>query len=244
MTAPDSIPLQFQILGSAAGDVAGEYQITLYGSTAEGKSVGVAVTGFEPFFYIEIPDTWSAKAKDAYKAYLKQRLRDKEQAQVRLTIEKHKSFWDFNNDELLTFVKVQAKSKRVWTKIRDICQDRETCLPIPYRAYTLRVFEANIDPMLRFFHLRELKPAGWAAIAEDKYNDLDKCEEDDDHEEDEDHEEDYDEDYIENVDILENSLSDIIDTDYINNEIYHIFPVLSGTIVSCVIFGLFLSVFK
>jgi len=57
------------------------------------------------------------------------------------------------------------------------------------------------------------------------------------------HEEDYDEDYVESVDILEKTLSDIIDTHYINNEIYHIFPVLSGTIVSCFIFGLFLNVF-
>ena len=174
MTATATPSLQFQIIGSATGDVAGEYQITLYGSTAKGDSVGVVVTGFEPFFYVEIPNDWSAKARAAYEVFLTEKLNDKEQAQVRLTIEKHKSFWDFNNDERLTFVKVQAKSKRLWTKIRDVCQDKETCLPIPYKGQILRVFEANIDPMLRFFHLRELKPAGWAAIAEDEYEDLDE----------------------------------------------------------------------
>jgi len=53
---------------------------------------------------------------------------------------------------------------------------------------------------------------------------------------------DYDDDYIENVDFLEDTLSDIIDLHYINNEIYHIFPVLSGTIAACFIFGFFLCV--
>lgn len=173
MTAP-SPSLLFQIIGSTTGDVAGVYQITLYGATAKGDSVGVVVTGFEPFFYVEIPDTWSAKARAAYEVFLTQKLSEEDQAQVRLTVEKHKSFWDFNNGELLTFIKVQAKSKRLWTKIRDVCQNKETCLPIPYKGHILRVFEANIDPMLRFFHLRELKPAGWAAIAEDEYEDLDE----------------------------------------------------------------------
>ena len=42
-----------------------------------------------------------------------------------------------------------------------------------------------------------------------------------------------DEDYIENVDILEETLSNIIDSHYINNGIYHIFPILSGTTAVC-----------
>jgi hypothetical protein len=52
----------------------------------------------------------------------------------------------------------------------------------------------------------------------------------------------YDDDYVESVNFLEDTLSDIIDSQYINNEIYHIFPVLSGTIVASFIFGLFLCV--
>ena len=176
MTTTATAPtlLQFQLLGSSAGDVGGAYQITLFGATAEGDSVSVAVTGFEPFFYIEIPEVWTSKTIAAYQQFLTARLNDKERRQVRLSTEKHKSFWDFNNNQRLTFLKVQTQSKRVWTKIRDICQDRETCLPTPYKGETLRVFEANIDPMLRFFHIREIQPAGWIAIAEDSYDDLDE----------------------------------------------------------------------
>ena len=167
-------PLQFQLLGSSAGDVKGEYQITLFGSTAEGNSVGLTVTGFEPFFYVEIPDTWTARQKADYREYLTGRFNKREQAEITITTEKHKSFWDFNNNELLTFLKIQTQSKRLWTKVRDICQDKETCLPIPYKDQVLRVFEANIDPMLRFYHLRELKPAGWVSVSEDDYDDSDE----------------------------------------------------------------------
>ena len=171
MTALASPSLQFQLIGSSAGDVDGAYQITLFGATAEGNSVSVAVTGFQPFFYIEIPAGFNRKE---YELFLTGGLGPKERRQVSFSVEKHKSFWDFNNNQRLTFLKVTAQSKRVWSKVRDLCQDKETCLPIPYNGLTLRVYEANIDPMLRFFHLRELKPAGWASIAEDEYEDSDE----------------------------------------------------------------------
>ena len=161
--------LQFQILGSTAKDVEGAYQIIVFGATADGDSVSLAVTGFEPFFYVELPDAWASPQRGGYQNFLLKRLNDKERGDVTFTVEKHKSFWDFSNNRLFSFMKIQTRSKRLWTKLRDICQDRDTCLPIPYQGQTLRVFEANIDPMLRFFHLRELKPAGWVFVHEDHW---------------------------------------------------------------------------
>jgi DNA polymerase elongation subunit (family B) len=165
--------LQFQILSASAKDMAGAYCITLFGATADGKSVSMDVTGFEPFFYVEIPEDWKAAERAAYQRYLLDRLGDAKG--VTITVESHRSFWDFTNNRLFDFFKIQTVSKKVWTRLRDICQDAETCLPIPVPlaavkpkaagTVTLRVFEANIDPMLRFFHVRELKPAGWASAS-------------------------------------------------------------------------------
>ena len=164
--------LQFQILGATTKDVAGAFQITLFGSTEDGKSVSAAVTGFRPYFYIELPDTWTSKDRVAYEQFLGRQLTEAETTAVTLTVERHKSFWDFTSNKVGQFLKVEASSKRLWTKIRDICQDKETALPIPYGTTTLRVFEANIDPLLRFFHIRELKPAGWACIEEDQWDEM------------------------------------------------------------------------
>ena len=158
--------LQFQILGSSAKDKGGAYQITVYGATATGESVSLAVTGFEPFFYVELPDHWTTRDRATYQEYLTERLKKNEKSAVKISIEKHKSFWDFTNNRLYTFLKVQTRSKRLWTRIRNCCQDETTAIPIPYNGHSLRVYEANIDPMLRFFHMRELKPAGWLSVEE------------------------------------------------------------------------------
>ena len=166
--------LQFQLLGATTKDVAGAYQITLFGSTAEGRSVSLNVTGFEPFFFIEIPEAWTAASIAAYQRYLTKELKDDEVRTVSFKVEGHKSFWDFNDDREDRFLKVQTESKKMWTKLRDICQDKETALPIPLPPpfeTTLRVFEANIDPLLRFFHIREIKPAGWVTVAAEAWED-------------------------------------------------------------------------
>jgi len=193
MTAEIST-LQFQILSSSAKDVVNDtkervYEITLFGATAEGYSVSLAVTDFQPFFYVELPDDhqidWSPQEIRDYQEYLLDKLNDAERRDVTITTEKHRSFWDFSNNQLFTFLKVQARSKRLWTKLRNICQDSDTCLPTPvprsvFRRgstddpLTMRVFEANIDPMLRFFHMREIRPAGWVTVSESFWEEVEE----------------------------------------------------------------------
>jgi DNA polymerase elongation subunit (family B) len=180
-TYDENPPLQFQILSATAKDVKDAYRITLFGATAKGESISLDVLGFEPFFYVEIPDGWTAGDRAAYQRYLTRDLSEIETRRVSITIESHRSFWDFTNNRLFQFFKIQTESKKLWMRLRDLCQDKETCLPTPVPmaairrgsagTVTLRVFEANMDPMLRFFHVRELKPAGWAEVAPDLWDD-------------------------------------------------------------------------
>lgn len=182
--------LTFQIISASARDVfpvaeegvavvkgaPANYTITLFGATAAGKSVSLDITGFEPYFFIELPDDWIPAEISAYQRYLAAAagLTDPEREAVSFSIERHRSFWDFTNNRLFTFLRVQARSKKLWIRVRDVVLNPERMVPTPLTLATirpravgtvsLRVFEANIDPMLRFFHERELKSAGWASV--------------------------------------------------------------------------------
>jgi hypothetical protein len=54
---------------------------------------------------------------------------------------------------------------------------------------------------------------------------------------------DYSADDIESINYLEDTLSDIIDKDYINNNIYHIFPSIMGAISASGVAIVILSTF-
>jgi DNA polymerase elongation subunit (family B) len=176
--------LTFQIIGASARDAgAAGYTITLFGATSAGKSVSMDVVGFEPFFYVELPDDWTTREHTQYQRYLTTSA-DVDDRAVSFEIERHRSFWDFTNNRPFNFLKVQATSKKAWTRIRDVTLDKETATPLPTPlavirpgskgSVTLRVYEANLDPMLRFFHMRELKPAGWATVADGAWDEVDE----------------------------------------------------------------------
>ena len=185
--------LTFQIISASARDATpppeegeaprSQYTITLFGATAAGKSVSLDVTGFQPYFFVELPDDWTSANQTAYQRYLLAAagLSDPERTAVTFSTERHRSFWDFTNNRLFTFLRVQARTKRIWTRLRDVTLNSETMMPLPLTlasiqprasassaegTITLRVYEANLDPMLRFFHERELKPAGWGTVAD------------------------------------------------------------------------------
>lgn len=193
MTTASDDSLTFQILGASARDVyppAPEergaarsppiYTITLFGATAAGKSVSLDVIGYEPYFYVEMPDDWTPAEITTYQNYLLAAagFTDPERDATTFKTENHRSFWDFTNNRLFTFLRVQTRTKKLWTRLRDVTLNPELMIPTPIplltvrpralagETVTLRVFEANLDPMLRFFHERELKPAGWATVPE------------------------------------------------------------------------------
>jgi DNA polymerase elongation subunit (family B) len=160
-----------------------DYTITLFGTTERGESVSLLVTGFRPYFYVEIPEEWKPTDISAYKRSLLRCvtsvLTEGDESRISMTIEHHKSFWDFTNNRISTFLKIQVPSIRLWRSFRDVCQHKETAIPIPVsvssngKQWILRTFEANIDPLLRFFHLREVKPAGWIYVDADMWEETD-----------------------------------------------------------------------
>ena len=47
--------IKLQILDLSSDDIKGEFIITIYGKTEDGKNVVVHVDGYKPFIYIRIP---------------------------------------------------------------------------------------------------------------------------------------------------------------------------------------------
>jgi DNA polymerase elongation subunit (family B) len=151
----------FQLLGSTTKDVDGAYEITLFGSTAQGKSVSLVVTGYQPFFYLAPP---------TLTGYMTQ-------IGINAVKESHKTFWDFTNNASIEVLKITAPSKKLWLAARDLILDKDTMTPrtleTAKRTIIPTVYEANIDPILRFYHLREIKPAGWITVGSDDLEEVD-----------------------------------------------------------------------
>ena len=146
--------VSFQAVAWHGEDTDSEYVIHIFGRTEDGKSVHVE-TPFEPYFFVKVPPDRSPKA-------LIQEINPHSSAVIR-----RKDLWGFRNQEEYTFLKLGFRT----------LADLKECRP-----RGLKVYEKNLDPVLRFMHRSEIKSTGWVHVPEkgaspghDSSCDIDVC---------------------------------------------------------------------
>jgi DNA polymerase elongation subunit (family B) len=169
-----------------------EYTMYMYGVTADGHSVSVKVTDFQPYFYIKVPDSWLKHGESGLKGKAREYENMLKYEQVTRTkynrttkkredykssiipyrlrdhlesirIIKRKEFWGFTNGEDFNFMKIRVKSHALFNILKRFFQE-PTQVNAGFKAY-----ESNIDPFLRFIHERNIQPCGWVRLPASMY---------------------------------------------------------------------------
>ena len=143
--------------------------IHLFGKTASGYNVRIDVTGFKPFFFLRLPNKSGRKQHLAVlQNYIKSHKIDPTIFEI--TFEERKMFIGYTQDELFPFARITTNSINAFRKIKNLFIDQESKPALKFNKKLQgfdtapEVYEANLDPMLRFFHLRDIQPCGWACI--------------------------------------------------------------------------------
>ncbi len=156
-----------------------EFLIHLFGKTSDGKTIRVDVQGFRPYFYIRIPgDTESAKKnKGRFIQYLKDYLSFycKSVPLKFLSIQycEKKLFYGYTANKSFPFIKIDTPSLEVFRQIKNAFINKygrpetRSQLKGPWGSQPPEIYEANLDPMLRFIHERNLQPCGWMSIPDE-----------------------------------------------------------------------------
>jgi DNA polymerase elongation subunit (family B) len=137
--------------------------IHLFGMNADGEAVRVDVSGFRPYFFVSLPDTHTS-----YDA-IEKKLRAKIKTDVDLIefkVENHQKFYGYTGGKPFRFVRMSFQSMSLFYTVRKEFLDERNGPKMVLRVgeAPLDVYESNIDPMLRFFHLRGVTPCGWARV--------------------------------------------------------------------------------
>jgi DNA polymerase elongation subunit (family B) len=178
------------------------FQILLFGSNADGKSVCLSVENFKPYFYVRIPDALASNSA-AHRNFMRWIMNGvplEESSACETVVEKHQTLFDYNGGYLATFMKIVVPSQALWRDLKGRFLTKDTTTPFPWDTkslfgatavgilasaprsddvahlevdgskVTLKVYEANIDPVLRFFHIRDISPAGWVCAKNWEYS--------------------------------------------------------------------------
>ena len=144
--------------------------IHLFGMTAEGTSLRCDVEGFRPYLYVKVPPSLDLhQFRDQLKS-AERNLSSGQQITVpaSLSIErvKRKELYGFTADEEFTFLKLEVSSLKDFRNLKLLLLNdyQEPTFRTSKTSKPLPVYESGLDPLLRFFHLRNISPCGWVTI--------------------------------------------------------------------------------
>jgi DNA polymerase delta subunit 1 len=135
--------MNFQAVAWKGEDQDDQYTIRIFGRAEDGKSVSLG-TKFNPSCYIKTDAT-----RDTVKGLFWRGL-------VSCQVQNAKDLWGFQNGELSRFLKLEFKTHKALRNC-SWCIDNNK-FPELQGA---RMYESNIDPVLRFMHCSGITSTGW-----------------------------------------------------------------------------------
>lgn len=145
-----------------------EFVIHLFGATETGQPVRCDITGFRPTFYIRLPEEKPAQAAELIKQYITSQ--GIPMGQLNFNRVTKRIFYGFTAKTEYPFLQVDMPSLAMFRNVRNLFLDEslnfvtKRSLDGILRGKQIEVFEANIDPMLRFLHTQNIQPCGWIRI--------------------------------------------------------------------------------
>ena len=148
-----------------------QFIIQMFGINEKGESFCLFVNNYKPFFYVKVGDKWGLHEKNEFLNHIKKKIgRYYENSICECKIIKKKKLYGFDGGKEHKFILLKFKNTTVMNKVKNlfytygkngrrlkengyIYEDTETYL-----------YEANIPPLLRYFHIKEISPSGWICI--------------------------------------------------------------------------------
>ena len=150
------------------------YEVQMFGINEQGQKASITAEGFTPFFYVKVPEYF----RTGHKAILVQAMYQAVNSQwydgtiVKTTLVKRQKFYGFDAKKLHKFVRVDFSNEQAWRKFKNLWymyekngkEYKRTLTTFEVNGHETELYEAQIPPLLRLFHLKNIKPSGWISV--------------------------------------------------------------------------------
>ena len=152
----------------------------MFGINEKGETASVFVIGYTPFFYVKIGNSWNESDK---KAFVSQMVEDMGKyyadSVVMTKIISRKKLYGFDGGKEHKFLLVKFKNEAALRKAKNLWYLSTTSRTGEYKKFLnpigyefngegTELYEAQIPPLLRMFHIKEMSPSGWIALPKTK----------------------------------------------------------------------------
>ena len=151
------------------------FMIQMFGVDENGKTYSTIVEGFKPFFYVMVSDKWTIQMKEQFIMHLIEKMgKYYSDSITKSKIIKRKKLYGFDNHKEHKFIFIEFASLNAFNKAKNLWytdyESGHNLLKDGYKYFDtdIKLYEANIPPLLRFFHIKNISPSGWIAVLSTK----------------------------------------------------------------------------
>ena len=158
------------------------FTIRLFGINEKGETASIYVDDYRPFFYVKVSNAWKMKHVNAFASKLRKQMGSyyADDLQSAKMVQR-KKLYEFDNYKNHQFVELTFKSVASLSKVKYLFRPSNgyyTCnFQYEKETHECVMYESNIPPLLRYFHIHEISPSGWIQVSgETVIGEEDECE--------------------------------------------------------------------
>ena len=154
-----------------------EFQVQMFGINEKGDSAAIFVKGYTPFFFVKVGDDWNHSHRNRFVSHIRNLMGDYYEDSIRETkLRKRKKLYGFDGGKEHTFLEINfnteaamRKAKSLWytnTKSSSKGEYKRELIKggFVFEGVGIELYEAQIPPLLRMFHICEMSPSGWIGL--------------------------------------------------------------------------------
>jgi hypothetical protein len=154
------------------------FQVQMFGINEKGETAAIFVEGFTPFFYVKVGDGWTEEDREGLVFQLQNDMGDYYRGSITSSkLVKRKSLYGFDAGKLHSFVIIKFRSEAAMRKAKGLwytynAKSERVLDPGGYECESVAsgetcctlLYEAQVPPLLRLFHIKDISPSGWIAL--------------------------------------------------------------------------------
>jgi len=152
------------------------FVIQMFGVNEKGETCCLYINDFQPFFFIKVGDNWSDYDAKSFINDMKKNIQKKyNDSIVSYQLIERQKLYGFSGGKNHKFVQIFFKNSSAMNKYKNIWYEyieAENQTDGNYRRRkrivfnnsNIELYESNIPPLLRYFHINNISPAGWVSF--------------------------------------------------------------------------------
>tara|TARA_B100000424_G_scaffold159767_1_gene122327 strand:+ start:3922 stop:7509 length:3588 start_codon:yes stop_codon:yes gene_type:complete len=139
----------------------------IFGINELGETCSIYIKDYNPFIYIKIGESWGQPEISKFKGNLCDALGNFKHGILSIELEEHKTLYQFDNGKKHQFLKITCKHNVTIQKIKKLYYDsmsQELIDGLDLEGELTYLYESQVPPMLRYFHLQKISPSGWIYV--------------------------------------------------------------------------------